>query len=220
MREKVPDPFIPAALGLGLVLAVLVAAAGIRLETGIPGLRIVHRVAASLEVLVVLWLAWLDWRRPAVLLAVALTAILSVAGIVGGQQPPAAIAAVNLLGGLALAATFSWMLGEKGSGPFSPKWVLTPLLALLAVQLALGTWLAIVDRVGMALAAHGLVAVALAALLAWTARGKALFLLALAAPLAGFTALHYDHSAFAALAHAAIAALLVVLAAYGFARKA
>jgi heme A synthase len=38
--------------------------------------------------------------------------------------------------------------------------------------------------------------------------------LALAAPLAGFTALHFEYSAAAALVHAAAAALLFVSAAY------
>jgi hypothetical protein len=117
---------LAAGLGLALVLAVVIAAAGIRLKTGIPGLRIVHRVAASLEVVVVLWLAWMAWRRPAVLLALVLTALLSVVGIIGGQEPPRAIAAVNLLGGLTLAAVFAWILAKKGSGPFFQKRVLTP----------------------------------------------------------------------------------------------
>jgi len=219
---------LAAGLGLALVALVVVVAAGIRLETGIPGLRIVHRIAASLEVLVVLWLAWMDWRRPAVLLALALTALLSVVGIVGGQQPPPAIAAVNLLGGLSLAATFAWILGEKGSGPYYSKRALTPfLLIALAVQLALGAWLSIVDRWGMALPAHGVLALALAAILGWVALariqggiGKVLFGLALAVPLAGFTALHYDHAAAAALVHAAAAALLLATVAYAFARAA
>ena len=65
---------LASGLGLALMLAVIVAAAGIRLETGIPALRVVHRVAASLEVLVVLWLGWMAWRRPAVQLAIGLTA--------------------------------------------------------------------------------------------------------------------------------------------------
>ena len=219
---------LAAGLGLALVALVVIVAAGIRLETGIPGLRVVHRIAASLEVLVVLWLAWMDWRRPAVLLALALTALLSVVGIVGGQQPPPAIAAVNLLGGLSLAATFAWILGEKGSGPYYSKRALTPfLLIALAVQLALGAWLSIVDRWGMALPAHGVLALALAAILGWVALariqggiGKVLFGLALAVPLAGFTALHYDHAAAAALVHAAAAALLLATIAYAFARAA
>lgn len=219
---------LAAGLGLALVALVVIAAAGIRLDTGIPGLRIVHRIAASLEVLVVLWLAWMDWRRPAVLLALALTALLSVVGIIGGQQPPPAIAAVNLLGGLSLAATFAWILGEKGSAPVRGKKVLTPFfLTVLAVQLALGAWLSIVDRWGMALPAHGVLALALAAILGWVAlariqgrTGKVLLGLALAVPLAGFTALHYDHSAAAALVHAAAAALLLATIAYAFARAA
>jgi hypothetical protein len=199
-------------MGLVLVLLVVVAAAGIRLGTGIPGLRVVHRVAASLEVLIVLWLAWTSWRRPAVLVALGLTALLSVVGIVGGQEPPSALAAVNLLGGLALAAVFAWILGERVHGPFFEKRVLTPfLLGLLAIQIALGAWLSIVERFGALLPAHGLLAVVLTALVLWHARRKALVVLALAAPLAGFTALHYEYSALAALAHAAAAAVLLVV---------
>lgn len=212
---------LAARLGVALVLAVVVAAAGIRLESGIPGLRIVHRIAASLEVIVLLWLAWMAWRQPAVLLALALTALLSVVGIIGGQEPPPAIAAVNLLGGLALAATFAWILGKEQSGPFRGKRVLTPFLGLLALQIALGAWLSIVDRFGMALPAHGMLGVALAALLVWFAKGRpVLQMLALAAPLAGFTALHYEYSTAAALVHAAAAALLVCAAAYAHGRGA
>lgn len=212
---------LAARLGVALVLAVVVAAAGIRLESGISGLRIVHRIAASLEVIVVLWLAWMAWRQPAVLLALALTALLSVVGIIGGQEPPPAIAAVNLLGGLALAATFAWILGKEQSGPFRGKRVLTPFLGLLALQIALGAWLSIADRFGMALPAHGMLGVALAALLVWFAKGRpVLQMLALAAPLAGFTALHYEYSTAAALVHAAAAALLVCAAAYAHGRGA
>lgn len=212
---------LAARLGVALVLAVVVAAAGIRLESGISGLRIVHRIAASLEVIVVLWLAWMAWRQPAVLLALALTALLSVVGIIGGQEPPPAIAAVNLLGGLALAATFAWILGKEQSGPFRGKRVLTPFLGLLGLQIALGAWLSIVDRFGMALPAHGMLGVALAALLVWFAKGRpVLQMLALAAPLAGFTALHYEYSTAAALVHAAAAALLVSAAAYAHGRGA
>ena len=196
-----------------LVLTVVIAAAGIRLKTGIPGLRIVHRVAASLEVVVVLWLAWMAWRRPAVLLALALTALLSVVGIIGGQEPPRAIAAINLLGGLTLAAVFAWMLREKGSGPFSGKRVLTPFLLLLVVQIVLGAWLTIVERTGAALPAHGLLAMGLAALVIFLGFEKRLLLAALFTVLAGFTALHYEYSPMAALAHAITAALLVAITA-------
>jgi len=223
-----PRETTAAALGLGLLLAVVIAAAGIRLGICIPVLRLVHRISASLEVLVVLWLAWLAWRRPAVQLALALTALLSVVGILAGQNPPPAVAAVNLLGGLSLAAVFAWILGQKGSGPFSRKRVLTPfLLVLVAIQAALGAWLAVVDRWSMALPAHALLAVTLAAILGWVALaringriGKVLFGLALAVPIAGFTALHYEYAAAAALVHAAAAALLLATAAYAFARAA
>ena len=195
------------------MLAVVIAAAGIRLQTGIPGLRIVHRVAASLEVVVVLWLAWMAWRRPAVLLALALTALLSVVGIIGGQEPPRAIAAINLLGGLTLASVFAWMLAEKGSGPFSAKRVLTPFSVVLVVQILLGAWLTIVERTGAALPAHGLLAMALMALVIFLGVRKRLLLAALITVLAGFTALHYEYSPMAALAHAITAALLIAITA-------
>jgi hypothetical protein len=205
---------LAAGLGLALVLLVVVAAAGIRLETGIPGLRVVHRIAASLEVLVVLWLAWMDWRRPAVLLALALTALLSVVGIVAGQQPPPAAAAVNLLGGLLLAGVFAWIAGGGNRA-------LTPIFAVLAAQVALGAWLSIADRSGVAMPLHGLLAVALTPVLVWLAAGRrVLVALALAAPVAGFTALHYEYSAAAALVHAVAAALLVAYSAYTLGRVA
>lgn len=210
-----PRETTAAALGLGLVLAVVIAAAGIRLESGIPGLRLVHRVAASLEVLVVAWLAWMDWRRPAVRVALVLTVVLSVVGILAGQNPPPAAAAVNLLGGLSLTAVFAWILGKKGSGTFSAKKrFLTPFL-LVGAQLALGAWLSIGERYSMALPLHGLFAVALTAFLVWLGRGKPVLLaLSLAAPVAGFTALHYEWSAGAALGHAIAVALLVAAAAH------
>ena len=235
--KKGPDPLrLAAALGVALLFLVVVAAAGIRLDTGIPGLRVVHRIAASLEVLVVLWLAWMAWRRPAVQVALGLTALLSVIGIVGGQQPPPAIAAANLLGGLALAAAFAWIFGKSGSEPdfakpsaaqnpssgFARNRALTPIfLFLLAAQAALGAWLAIVELYSAALPAHAMLGLILAALLSWFVRDRPLVAaLALAAPLAGFTALHYEYSALAALAHAAAAAALLAGGAYALARAA
>lgn len=213
---------LAAALGVALVFLVVVAAAGIRLDTGIPGLRVVHRIAASLEVVVVLWLAWMAWRRRAVQVALGLTALLSVIGIMGGQQPPPAIAAANLLGGLALAAVFAWLLGKSGSDPDSRGWGLTPIFALLlALQAALGAWLSIVALYGAALPAHAMLGLILAALLSWFVRDRPLVAaLALAAPLAGFTALHYEYSALAALAHAVAAAALLAGGAYALARAA
>ena len=210
---------LAAGLGLTLVLLVVIAAAGIRLEAGIPGLRVVHRIAASLEVVVVLCLAWMAWRRPAVQLALGLTALLSVIGIMGGQQPPPAIAAANLLGGLALATVFAWMAAEKGSDPLMDKRGV--LLLLLALQVALGAWLSIVQLYSAALPAHAMLGLILAALLSWFVRGRLLLAaLALATPLAGFTALHYEYSALAALAHAVAAAALLAGSAYALARAA
>jgi hypothetical protein len=225
MSERDPRRTVAlvSALGLALMLAVILAAAGIRLNTGIPGLRIVHRAAASLEVLVVLWLGWMAWRRPPVQLAIALTALLSVVGILGGQSPRPVIAAINLLGGLALAAVFAWMLGRSASGksgsdPNRENRGLTPIFLLLGIQLALGAWLSIVERFSVALQVHGLLAVALTAALIWVARARAVFLaVALAAPIAGFTALHFEYSAAAALVHAATAALLCASTAYALA---
>lgn len=232
--QKGPDPFsrlrLAAALGLALLLVVVLAAAAIRLGWAFGWVRAIHRVAASLEVLVVLWLAWLAWRRTAVQIALALTAALSAIGIAAGQEPPPAAATANLLGGLALTATFAWILGraekpgKSGSDPSRENRGLTPIFLiflLLAVQLGLGAWLSLVERSGVALPAHGLLAVALTALLVWAARTRSVLLvLALAAPLAGFTALHYEYSAAAALVHAAAAALLVAASAYAFGRAA
>ena len=120
-----------------------------------------------------------------------------------------------LLPGAASLALFAWLLRDEGSDAF-----LLAVLALLAVQLALGAWLSIVDRAGAALPAHGLIAIVLSALLAWLARGKALPLaLAIAAPLAGFSALHYEYSARAALVHAIAAAALLAAAVGALGRR-
>jgi hypothetical protein len=227
-EKRIQQPFFTAAaLGLALVLAVAVAAAAIRLGIGVGGLRVVHRVAASLELVVAVWLGWLAWRaraaRPdlfaAALVALGLTALLSIVGIFGGRQPPPAAAAANLLGGFALAAAFAWILGKKVPGTFSGKRFLTPFILVVALQVALGAWLAIVERFGAVLPAHAMLALVLAAGLGW-AGGKALGVAATAVVLAGFTALHYEYSAMAALVHAAAAALLVASSAYALARSA
>jgi hypothetical protein len=104
-------------IALALVLCVVAAAAGIRHGVDPALLRPVHRVTATLEVPVALWIAWLAWRHqflvPAAMVALALTALLSVVGIAGGQHPASAIAVVNLLGGLALAGSFAWLLARS-----------------------------------------------------------------------------------------------------------
>jgi hypothetical protein len=229
-----------AALALGLVVAVVVVAAGIRLEIGFPGLRVLHRVAASLDVVAVLGLAWMAWRaraeRPGVygvaLLAIGLTALLSVVGIAAGQKPPPAGAAANLLGGLVLAAVLAWILGKSGKWSQTaycrPLPILGPLVGVvLGIQLVLGARLSIVERYAAVLPVHALLAMVLAALLGWLAlarvggtAGKALFVLALAAPVAGFTSLHYEYSAVAALVHAGMAVLLLAATAYVLGRSA
>lgn len=227
---------LAAGLGLGLLLVVVVAAAGIRLEIGPGVLRPIHRAAASLEVIVVLWLGWMAWRaratRPVVwrgsLVAIGLTAFLSILGIAAGQNPPPAAAAANLLGGLALAAVFAWILGKAGSERNRAlSAIFWPVAASMAIQAMLGARLAIVERFGAVLPVHALLAMALAGLLGWVAlarvrgaAGKTLFVLALAAPVAGFSSLHYEYSAAAALVHAAAAALLLASTAYAFGRRA
>jgi len=235
---------LAAELSLGCVLAVVLVSAAIRLGSGfsvLSGLQLmvlrgIHRTAASLEVLAVLWLAWMAWsgrraqprRTLAAGLALGVTAFLSVLGILAGQDPPPAAAVANLLGGLALTALFAWFLGslKPGSRRSSQALVFAAGI-LLALQLLLGARLSIVERFGIALPVHGLLAIALAALLGWIglarvpgALGKLLFAFALAAPVAGFTALQFEYSIAAALAHALAAAALVATAAFAFGRNA
>jgi hypothetical protein len=229
-----------AAAGLALVLAVVLLSAAIRLgQAAMPPmgegmllvLRGFHRAAASLEVLAAAWLGWFAWRtrveRPAlargVALAVALTVALSVLGIVSGRAPPPAAAAGNLLGGLALAAVFAWILGglRRSDGP-APGYVVGGGV-LLVVQCLLGARLAVFPAAAAspALPAHAMLGILLACGAAWLARRighvhyrAAAFALALLVPLAGFTALHFEHSAAAAFAHAIVAVLLIAAAAH------
>jgi len=230
-----------AAAGLALVFAVVLLSAAIRLgQAAAPPmgegmlllLRGFHRAAASLEVLAAAWLGWFAWcartERPALAmraaLAVAITVALSVLGIVSGRAPPPAAAAGNLLGGLALTAVFAWILGglRRPDGRAADYGVGGGVV-LLVVQCLIGARLAVFPAAAAspALPAHAMLGILLACGAAWLARriGRvrvraAAFALALLVPLAGFTALHFEHSAAAAFAHAIVAALLVVAAAY------
>lgn len=232
---------VATATGLALVLAVVLLSAAIRLgQAATPPLgdgmllllRALHRAAASLEVLAAACLAWVAWRvragRPAlargVALAVAITLFLSVLGIVAGRTPPPAAAAGNLLGGLALAAVFAWTLGElrRPAGPAADAVVAVGAVVVI-LQCLLGARLAVFPSAAAspALPAHALLGVLLACGAAWLARRiprarqrAAGYALAALVPLAGFTALQFEHSALAAFAHAGAAALLVAAAAY------
>lgn len=232
-----------ASVGLGLVLVVIVASAALRLngaafspvpmldEGGVRLVRALHRTAASLEVLAALWLAWSAWRRGpwlAVGVVLALTAFLALLGIVAGRSPAPAQALGNLLGGLALVAAFAALSAQKGRGKTFFHMFSFLVAGLLAVQIVIGARLAIFGRAGLpTLPLHALLGLGVAALLAWLAlahtRGRAgmlLFVLALAAPIAGFSALHYEYSALAALVHAASAAGLAAAGAFALGRNA
>lgn len=226
-----------AALALALVLAVVLASAAIRLGSAsgflspedvlLKGLRAVHRASASAEVLVALWLGWMAWqarRERADLargaaLALVLTVFLSLLGIAAGRDPSPPAALGNVLGGLLLAATFSWMLAAVRRGasqPFHPA-LIPGLAVMLALQCVVGARVSVLSLKAPSVQIHALLGVALAALLVWLAvssKTRLLVVLAVLAPLAGFTVLQYEHSSLAAFVHAAAAAALVVAGAF------
>ena len=226
---------LAAGLGLGLLLVVVVAAAGIRLEIGPGVLRPIHRAAASLEVIVVLWLGWMAWRaratRPVVwrgsFVAIGLTAFLSVLGIAAGQNPAARrgrgqpARRPRARRGLCLASWQDRRARVRRASPIG---------SFVGVLLAISSCLA---RGSRSSSASRLRSRSTACLRwcsprcsrGWGSRvpgraGKALFALALAAPGAGFTSLHYEYSAVAALVHALAAALLLASTAYALGRGA
>jgi hypothetical protein len=224
-----------AAAALGLVLAVLAASAAIRLGQALPGfpagpVRALHRVAASLEVLAMLGLAWLAWRRRSVVVAGALTVFLSILGIAAGQPPPPAAAAGNLLGGLALLAAFAWILGsvDRKELPY-PRRIASWTVLLLLAQCLLGAWIAILaPRLWTpALIFHWLVGVALVCGALWlaflTRSGTLKFMLVAVAALAlasGYAAIIFDRPFGAALVHAVAGACFVAAAVFARARLA
>jgi heme A synthase len=219
-----------AAAGLGLVGVVLLASVAIRLASeelggALAAVRGVHRAAASLEVVAALALVWIIRRKA--LAAAALTVFLSVLGIAAGREPPPLAALGNLLGGLALAAVFAWLLGrarERTARPASR--IAHGAAALLVLQCALGAWVSIFAREDLSwpLVAHAELGLLLAAASVWLAlrlaRGAwryALTGVALTVPMAGLSVLSGWPLA-ASLSHAAAVALLVAAAAYAHAR--
>jgi cytochrome c oxidase assembly protein subunit 15 len=144
-----------AAIGCGLVLAVIVASAYLRLAqiapgwTGAGGLaRAVHRLAASAEaalviaVVAVCWGARRQWAGGALTAAAigALTVLLVLVGIATPERQPPPVTLANLLGGMALLGTlWSLRIQALGAPSRSPAslWLWTG-VALLAVQIALG----------------------------------------------------------------------------------
>lgn len=146
-----------AAIGCALVLAVIVASAYIRLSQAGPGwagpvglARIVHRLAASAEaVLVVMivavcWGVRRTWAGGALTAAVigGLTVFLTLLGIVTAEGQSPAVTLGNLLGGMALLGTL-WSLRLQARSTMPPACSATVFwmsvgMALLALQIALG----------------------------------------------------------------------------------
>lgn len=220
------------------MFAVILVSAAIRLgQAAAPPLssavlsvlRGVHRTAASLEVLIVIWLGWLAWRAWTplawrVAIAAVLTFALAALGLLAGRAPPAAAAMANLLGGLALAAIFAETL-RLLRGPRHEATTLSAAIgaALVAAQCLLGAWLAVSRSVmsSVALPVHAVLGIALSAGGVWLAlrmvraqHRRAGVVLAMLVPVSGFTALQFETSAAAAFAHAVPVALLVIAAGY------
>ena len=233
--------FLLAGTGLGLVLVVVLASAGIRLgaeafpHEAIQVLRGAHRTAASLEALVVLLLLWTAWRSRLVLAIAGLTLLLSIVGVLAGRNPPAGASLVNIFGGLALAACFSMLLkatargqGAQRGSDLQGNVVLTSIyfLGLLALQVLLGAIASVVVRevLSFTVLVHALLGTALAVFIARAALHMdrpllrfGLVLLALVVPAAGFGAALFGLPPGGTLAHAAAVALLVSAAAFSFA---
>ena len=146
-----------AAIGCALVFAVIVASAYIRLSQAGPGwsgpvglARIVHRLAASAEAVLVVMLAAVCWgarrqwpggARAAAAIA-ALSVFLAALGIVTAEMQPPPVTLGNLLGGMALLGMFGWLrLQARSAVPSACSatalWVWGG-VALLALQITLG----------------------------------------------------------------------------------
>ncbi len=225
---------ISAAIRLGQIAQPPISA------SALLALRGAHRVSASLDALAVFALAWLAWRtraaRPsfarAALVALVLTLGLSALGVVGGTSPGPRIALGNLLGGLALAGCLAWALGLLGRGApgGAPSRLASAALVLAVAQCVLGGWIAlfVAELWSWPLAIHVLlgVVVVLGALRIGIALGGVaerraaivVLLPALAAPAAGALTALFDAPFGIALAHAAVAAALLIALAYTRAR--
>lgn len=173
-------------------------------------MRATHRVAATLATPLLLVAAWLAWRAgqrgPGAGVAL-LTIGLSVLGAVTGTSPPAAAQAGNLLGGLALAAMLAWLFSRE-----RPAWIV---VALLALQVALGAWLSLFaeELWSVPLLAHATLGLALAGAAAWFSllrRRFPLVLVGVLVPATGVATALLGAPLAASLAHALAAALLVV----------
>ncbi|HXF66723.1 MAG TPA: COX15/CtaA family protein [Burkholderiales bacterium] len=144
-----------ALAGCALVFAVVVTSAYLRLGGAGPGLtglagaaRIVHRLAASVEAVLVVMLAAVCWRARrqwargawAAAVIAALSLALAVLGIATTERAPPTVQLGNFLGGMALLGAFGW-LARQAQEPAPPapaaRWLWAG-IALLALQIALG----------------------------------------------------------------------------------
>jgi hypothetical protein len=215
---------LPAAAGLALVLAVIVASAAIRLSgqdlgSALGLVRGIHRVSASLATLLILAasvLAWRGGRRALAAILVLVTAALSVLGAATGIAPPPWAQAGNLLGGLLLAFLLAVLLARK-SPPHGFVWL------AVALQACLGAWIAIYaeELWTPVTLLHVFLGAGLAAAAAWFGVRKGalvLAMLAIAVPASGAAAALFGLPLGAMIAHSASVALLICAAAYSHAR--
>jgi len=146
-----------AAIGCALVLAVIVASAYLRLSQAGPGwsgltgiARIVHRLAASAEALLVVmivamcWGVRRTWAGGALTTAViaGLSVFLTLLGIVTAEAQTPSVTLGNLLGGMTLLGAF-WLLrlqalSAPGRGRGTAVCWMGAGVLLLALQIALG----------------------------------------------------------------------------------
>jgi cytochrome c oxidase assembly protein subunit 15 len=113
--------------------------------------RLAHRIAASgfalviLAAIVIAWRRWSGRQRAVAAVLLAVTALLAIIGRYTPSPLPA-ITLLNVLGGLTLLAATAFLLAPGGTGR-SPEhrcaFVLASVLALVAVQAAVGTTISV-----------------------------------------------------------------------------